>query len=126
MQSSNVPSNRRGQIIAACLLGALTMQTAMAGCPPGYRSKAGHCIPGPAQPHRPYVAKSNVHVPAGVSPWHTQPHTLVPKAIDRSKLKRSRVRRSNNTQAPRTSAASFSSVARTRSIRNRCRPAKPR
>ncbi|MES2402912.1 MAG: hypothetical protein V4567_01085 [Pseudomonadota bacterium] len=87
MQSSNVPSNRRGQIIAACLLGALTMQTAMAGCPPGYRSKAGHCIPGPAQPHRPYVAKSNVHVPAGVSPWHTQPHTLVPKAIDRSKLK---------------------------------------
>lgn len=87
MQHQKRPSNRRGWIVAACLLGAVTAQSAVADCPPGYRDKTGHCIPGPAHPHRPYVAKSNVHVPVAVSPLHAKPHAFAPKAIDASKVK---------------------------------------
>ena len=43
-------------------------QSAMAGCPPGYLSKAGHCIPGPAQPHHPQVIALTQHAPVAVSP----------------------------------------------------------
>ena len=87
MQHPKLPLNRGGWIIAVCLLGAVTVQTAMANCPPGYRAKAGHCIPGPAHAHHPYVAKSNVHVPSAASPLHAKPHALAPKAVDRSKVK---------------------------------------
>ena len=75
MQSWNVQPNRRGLTIAACLMGALIAQTAMAGCPPGYRSKAGHCVPGPVQMHHPVAIKSTMHAPTAVSPVHAnKPH----------------------------------------------------
>ncbi|HJU08625.1 MAG TPA: hypothetical protein VJ727_09115 [Rhodanobacteraceae bacterium] len=70
MQSRNVQSNRRGLVIAACVIGALIAQTASADCPPGYRSKAGHCIPGPMQTHHPVAIESSVHAPTAVSPIH--------------------------------------------------------
>lgn len=70
MQSCKVQPNRRGLFIAACVTGALIAQTAMAGCPPGYRSKAGHCIPGPVQTHHPAAIKSSVHAPTAMSPMH--------------------------------------------------------
>lgn len=85
MQSSNHQRGHRSLIVAACLLGALVAQTAIADCPPGYRAKAGHCIPGPTQPHRPWM-KSSVHVPSAVSATHTKPHTPTPKMIDKSKM----------------------------------------
>ena len=87
MQSSKDQFGHHGLIAIVCLLGALVVQTAIADCPPGYRSKAGHCIPGPTQPHRPYVMKSNRHVPFGVSPVHAKPHTTTPKMTDKSKVK---------------------------------------
>ena len=75
MQSCNVQSNRRGLLIAACVIGALIAQVASADCPPGYRIKAGHCIPGPAQTHRPVAIESSVHAPTVVSPMHaSKPH----------------------------------------------------
>jgi len=76
MQLCNVHSNRRDLFIAACVIGALIAQTASADCPPGYRSKAGHCIPGQAQPHQPLVMKSVAPVPTAVSPMHAnKPHS---------------------------------------------------
>lgn len=87
MSSANVPSNRGGLIVAVTLVTALIAQAALADCPPGYRSKAGHCIPGPAQPHRPLVMKSVAPAPTAVSPIHAKPHTLAPKTIDGSKVK---------------------------------------
>ncbi len=63
MRSCNVKSNRRGPFIAACLIGALVAQAASADCPPGYRNKAGHCIPGPVQTHHPVAIESSVHAP---------------------------------------------------------------
>lgn len=86
MQSSNVRLGQCSLIVAACVLGALVVQTAIADCPPGYRSRAGHCIPGPAQPHHPWM-KSGVHVPSAVPATHAETHTPAPKMIDRSKLK---------------------------------------
>jgi hypothetical protein len=72
MQSRSIQSDRRGIFIAACLAGALIAQTAMAGCPPGYRSKAGHCIPGPVQTHHPVAIGSTVHAPTAASPVHAK------------------------------------------------------
>jgi hypothetical protein len=76
MQFCNVQLNRRGLFIAACVIGALIAQTAPADCPPGYRAKAGHCIPGPVQTHHPVAIKSTVHAPTAVSPIHAnKPHS---------------------------------------------------
>lgn len=87
MQSANVPSNRHGLTFATVLITALIAQAALADCPPGYRSKARHCIPGPAQPHRPLAMKSIAPAPAAVSPIPVKPHTLAPKRLDGSKVK---------------------------------------
>lgn len=87
MQSANVPSNRRGVVFTAILITTLIAQAALADCPPGYRSKARHCIPEPAQSHRPLVMKSIAPAPTAVSPISAKPHVLAPKAIDRSKVK---------------------------------------
>jgi hypothetical protein len=87
MQPSTVQSTCRSSIIAACLIAALIAQTALADCPPGYRSKAGHCVPSQAQSHHPFVMKSNEHPPIAVSPMHAKPHTFAPKMIDKSKVK---------------------------------------
>lgn len=46
-------------------------QMTLAACPPGYLSKAGHCIPGPAQPSHPYVAQPIVGAPVTVAPVPT-------------------------------------------------------
>ncbi|MBS0430817.1 MAG: hypothetical protein JSS21_00205, partial [Proteobacteria bacterium] len=86
MQSSNHRLGHRSLLTAACLLGALVVQTAIADCPPGYRSKAGHCIPGPAPTHHPWM-KSTVHAPSAVPATHSKPHTLAPKMIDKSTVK---------------------------------------
>ena len=76
MRSWNIQSNRRGPTIALCLIGALIAQTVSAGCPPGYRNKAGHCVPGPVQMHHPVAIESSVHAPIAVSPLHSnKPHT---------------------------------------------------
>ncbi len=86
MPCPNVRLAPRSLIAAACMLGAMVAQTAIANCPPGYRSKAGHCVPGPAQPHHPWV-KSSVHVPSAVSAVHAKPHAPPPEMIDRSKAR---------------------------------------
>lgn len=85
MSCPNVRLDRRSLIAAACVLGAMIVQTAIADCPPGYRFKAGHCIPGPAQPHHPWT-QSGVHAPSAVSATHAKPHVLAPKMIDKSKV----------------------------------------
>jgi|GEM_PF-1528787 len=75
MQFCNVQSNRRGLFVAACVIGTLIAQTASADCPPGYRNKAGHCIPGPVQTHHPVAIESSVHAPTAMSPMHAnKPH----------------------------------------------------
>ena len=79
MQPCNVHFNRRGRLVAACLAFALFAQAATAGCPPGYRPKAGHCIPGPTQTHHPVRAGSFARAPAAVSPVHAGKHHSAPK-----------------------------------------------
>ncbi|HJU25495.1 MAG TPA: hypothetical protein VJ722_02350 [Rhodanobacteraceae bacterium] len=79
MQPCNVHFNRRGLTVAACLAFALVAQAATAGCPPGYQSKAGHCIPRPMQTHHPVRAGSFAHAPAAVSPVHADKHHSAPK-----------------------------------------------
>ena len=75
MQSCKLQSNYRGMVVAACLTSALIAQTALAGCPPGYRTKAGHCIPGSVQTHSPVAIESTVHAPTAVTPLHANtPH----------------------------------------------------
>lgn len=81
-----IPSKPRSLALAACLAAALLAQAALAGCPPGYRVKAGHCIPGPAPTHHPR-ATSIVHSPSAITPVHHQPRALPPEMIDKSKVK---------------------------------------
>ena len=57
-------------LLVAGVAAAWFAQSAMAGCPPGYLSKAGNCIPGPAQPHHPLAIESTLHAPVALSPVH--------------------------------------------------------
>lgn len=75
MRIPNVQPNIRSLIVVACLIGALSVRTALANCPPGYSSKAGHCIPGPVHTHHPVAIQSGMHAPTAVSPVHaSSPH----------------------------------------------------
>ena len=59
-------------LLIAGFAAALVAQSAVAGCPPGYLSKAGHCIPGP---------KQTLHAPAMVSPVPGGKAALNPQPI---------------------------------------------
>ncbi|HEY4210677.1 MAG TPA: hypothetical protein VGM84_04315 [Steroidobacteraceae bacterium] len=69
-------------LVAGVTAAAWFAQSAVAGCPPGYLSKAGHCIPGPAQPHHPPVIESTQHAPVAVSPVDASKlHALNPQPV---------------------------------------------
>ena len=63
-----LPPTSHKLLLVAGVAAAWFAQSAIAGCPPGYLSKAGHCIPGPAQPHHPPAIESTQHAPVAVSP----------------------------------------------------------
>ena len=67
-KESALPSLSRKFVLVAGIAAAWFAQSAIAGCPPGYLSKAGHCIPGPAQPQHPTVIETTVRAPVAVSP----------------------------------------------------------
>jgi len=67
-KESGLPPMSRKLILVAGVAAAWFAQSALAACPPGYLSKAGHCIPGPVQPHHPTVIESSVHAPVAASP----------------------------------------------------------
>jgi hypothetical protein len=67
-KKSGRPPMSHSFLLVAGVAAAWFAQSAIAGCPPGYLTKAGSCIPGPAQPHHPAAIQSNVHAPVAVSP----------------------------------------------------------
>jgi len=71
----------RNLLLVTGVAAAWFAQSALAGCPPGYLSKAGHCIPGPAQPHHPQVIESIQHAPVAVSPVTSGKAALNPQPI---------------------------------------------
>jgi hypothetical protein len=68
-------------LLIAGIAAACFAQVTLAACPPGYLSKAGHCIPGPAQPPHVVVAQPLVHAPLTVSPVPTGNAALNPQPI---------------------------------------------
>lgn len=66
-KSSPRPTSRHVLLLAG-IAAAWLSQTAMADCPPGYLSKAGHCIPGPARTHQAQSIVSTQPAPVAVSP----------------------------------------------------------
>jgi len=65
--SSRSPRSHNFLLVAGLAAGWF-VQSAIASCPPGYLPKAGHCIPGPAQPHHPLASVSTLRAPVAVSP----------------------------------------------------------
>jgi hypothetical protein len=75
-KESGRPAMSHSFFLIAAAAAACFVQSAMAGCPPGYLPKAGNCIPGPAQPPHPPVSVVVAVSPADASKSHslnTQP-----------------------------------------------------
>ena len=69
-------------LLVAGVAAALFAQSAFADCPPGYLSKAGHCIPGKAQPYHPPVIAPTLHAaPTAVPPSAGGKVSLNPQPI---------------------------------------------
>jgi hypothetical protein len=66
-KSSPRPMSHHVRLLAG-VAAAWLSHSAMADCPPGYLSKAGHCIPGPVQTHQAQSIVSTQHAPVAVSP----------------------------------------------------------
>jgi hypothetical protein len=71
-------------LLVAGVAAAWFGQSAIAGCPQGYLPKAGHCIPGPAQPHHPPLSESTLHAPVAVVDA-SRSHALNAQPLPRSK-----------------------------------------
>ena len=86
LHRSAAPGAATALALAAFLACALASQAAAATCPPGYRPKAGQCMPGPVTPHGPYTEHSNV--PSSMPVTHAA-HRRVrsQRQVDRSKVK---------------------------------------
>lgn len=68
-------------LLVAGIAAACCAQTTLAACPPGYLSKAGHCIPGQAQPPHAPAGQPTVHAPLTESPVPSGNAALNPQPI---------------------------------------------
>lgn len=86
-KESGRPAMSHSFLLVAAAAAACFVQSAMAGCPPGYLPKAGNCIPGPAQPHHPPVSVATPRAPVAVLPADaSKPHSLNTQPVPAGKV----------------------------------------
>jgi hypothetical protein len=86
-KESGRPAMSHSFFLIAAAAAACFVQSAMAGCPPGYLPKAGNCIPGPAQPPHPPVSVATPHAPVAVSPADaSKSHSLNTQPVPAGKV----------------------------------------